>query len=124
MRSATLAASLMVASCTTANMIGGDALPQRITAIGTEPFWSFALDGSTLVFSEPEKQDRTAQARRTAIDGRTIIEAMAKGEPFRAEITRAVCSDGMSDRTYPFAVTVVLGERKLHGCAAPRDHRN
>ena len=36
----------------------------------------------------------------------------------RADIalSPADCSDGMSDRTYPFGVTVQLGEQVLSGC--------
>jgi uncharacterized membrane protein len=35
----------------------------------------------------------------------------------RVSIDPGDCSDGMSDRVYPYAVEVVLGEEVLKGCA-------
>jgi uncharacterized membrane protein len=32
-------------------------------------------------------------------------------------ITPGVCSDGMSDRTYPFVATLRLGDETRNGCA-------
>ena len=32
-------------------------------------------------------------------------------------VTPGECSDGMSDRTYPFTVTLLLGEEQRTGCA-------
>jgi uncharacterized membrane protein len=32
-------------------------------------------------------------------------------------VTRGACSDGMSDREYPFTVTLQVGEEKRMGCA-------
>jgi uncharacterized membrane protein len=38
------------------------------------------------------------------------------GEAFTATLTPGDCSDGMSDRTFPFVATIALGEETLRGC--------
>ena len=37
-------------------------------------------------------------------------------------VTRLACSDGMSDRTYPFTVTLEIGDDKRNGCAWSERH--
>ena len=37
-------------------------------------------------------------------------------------VTPLACSDGMSDRTYPFTVTLGIGEDKRNGCAWSEQH--
>ena len=39
------------------------------------------------------------------------------GTSFDMAITPGECSDGMSDRTYPFTVTLRIGEEQRTGCA-------
>ena len=38
------------------------------------------------------------------------------GAPFEMMVTALECSDGMSDRTYPFTVTLEVGEETRNGC--------
>lgn len=43
----------------------------------------------------------------------------AQGKTLAIELTRSACSDGMSDRVYPYKAVVTLGGEVLKGCAAP-----
>ena len=36
---------------------------------------------------------------------------------FDLSVTPGACSDGMSDRTYPFTATLLIGNEQRQGCA-------
>lgn len=103
-------------------------LPLSLKCGGTEPFWSFATVENGLVFSEPDQQDR-----RLAL--RSVMDRGIEGDPMRgmiggdgkSRLTAVMqprqCSDGMSDRRYALAVTVILDgqdmpSRMLTGCCS------
>lgn len=84
---------------------------------GTEPFWGGEITGTTLRWSTPENIDgESIVVTRFAGRGGLSFTGDLLGEQLDMAITPAACSDGMSDRTYPFAVTVQLGEQQLSGC--------
>ncbi|MES2700146.1 MAG: hypothetical protein V4647_11105, partial [Pseudomonadota bacterium] len=58
----------------------------------------------------------TIAVARFAGRGGLSFTGTLQGAQFDLAITPASCSDGMSDRTYPFAVTVQLGDQQLSGC--------
>ena len=39
------------------------------------------------------------------------------GQSFDLTITPGECSDGMSDRTYPYTATLLIGAEQRQGCA-------
>ena len=105
-----------------------NALPLTLQCHGTEPFWSFKTVDKGLVFSEPEQPDRPLSLRK-------VMDRGIEGEPMRGLIAgddkgrlTAVmqpqqCSDGMSDRAYALAVTVIMDgqdqpSRMLTGCCS------
>jgi len=102
-----------VARATGSGMAAGETL--HFT--GTEPFWSGEASGSRLTW-------RTAEAPAgvaipvTRFAGRNGVgfSGMLGAKPFELAASAAPCSDGMSDRSYPFAVTVQLGGETLRGC--------
>ena len=79
-------------------------------ALGNEPFWSFSIekgkrmefktpDGQPVIvpYVEPEyAQDANVRRYRAITEAHEIIVQVTKGD----------CSDTMSDRTYPYKVTV------------------
>lgn len=84
---------------------------------GTEPFWGGTATGETLTWSTPENIDGTALAvRRFAGRGGLSFSGTLAESPFDMTVTPGECSDGMSDRTYPFVVTVRLGSETRSGC--------
>ena len=94
------------------------AADDTIRFTGTEPFWGGTVSGGELVYSTPENQEgETIGVRRFAGNNGLGFSGVRGGAPFDMTITPGACSDGMSDRTYPFTVTLRLGEEQRNGCA-------
>ena len=90
---------------------------------GTEPFWGGEVSGMTLTYKTPEDQDGTVIAvERFAGRGGIAFSGLLDGADFEMTVTPLECSDGMSDRTYPFTVTLEIGEDKRNGCAWSEQH--
>jgi uncharacterized membrane protein len=84
---------------------------------GTEPFWGGEVTSGTLTYSTPENQEGTAiEVERFAGLGGLAFSGRLEGEPFDMTVTPLPCSDGMSDRTYPFTVTLKIGDDTRNGC--------
>ena len=87
-------------------------------AIGTEPFWDLTIEGGgVMVFT-----DRGNGV--SVIEPTPPVRIEAGGEIFagkrlRVSVSRANCSDGMSDRVYPDTVSVLVDGRPYRGCGAP-----
>lgn len=104
------------------------AVPQSLACSGTEPFWSLRASQSGMVFAEPDQPERALALRKVldrGIEGepsRGLIAGDDKGR-FTAFIRPAQCSDGMSDRGYALAVSVIIDgqdipSRMLTGCCS------
>ena len=84
---------------------------------GTEPFWGGEVSGGTLRYTTPDDQDGTDIAvERFAGRGGISFSGEHAGAPFEMMVTPLECSDGMSDRTYAFTVTLEVGEETRRGC--------
>lgn len=84
---------------------------------GTEPFWGGEARAAQLTWTTPERPEGvTIAVSRFAGRGGLSFSGTLDGAPLLLAATPARCSDGMSDRTYPFAVTVQAGGRELKGC--------
>lgn len=84
-------------------------------AVGTEPFWGLKVRSGTLVLSRPDHSDLTVVAPKPDAIGETVVwwtDAM------NVSIMTRECSDGMSDRKYPYTAEVRIGDEVLAGCAA------
>lgn len=85
---------------------------------GTEPFWGGEIRGDTLRYSTPEDPDgQTIAVKRFAGMNGLGFSGTLDGAAFDMTVTPGACSDGMSDRTYPFTVTLRLGDDLRTGCA-------
>ncbi len=85
---------------------------------GTEPFWGGESSGQTLTYSTPENQDgATIAVERFAGRNGVSLSGELDGQPFVMAVTPGECSDGMSDRTYPFTVTLQVRGEQRNGCA-------
>lgn len=121
-----LAALLAAAACTPARTDGIDpegeafdavAPEETVTLVGTEPFWNLTVEGGEGVWTTPENQPGTRLTlTRFAGNGGLGFTGTLKGQPFTATLTPGECSDGMSDRRFPFVATIALGEETLRGC--------
>lgn len=93
--------------------------PDSFRAIGTEPFWGLAVDGATARYSTPEIPESIATHVVRRRDGNIESLSGKLGDlPFVLIVRPGSCSDGMSDRTYPFVASLRIGETALSGCAA------
>lgn len=101
--------------------------PEGFTAIGpdevirftgTEPFWGGTVDGDELVYSTPENIDGSViPVERFTGQGGLSFAGNLDAQNFDLLITAGECSDGMSDRTYPYTATLRLGNEQREGCA-------
>ena len=91
---------------------------ENVQFTGTEPFWGGSVSGQELTYSTPENPDGAPiTVTRFAGRGGASWSGTFEGQPFRLAVTEGKCSDGMSDRSYPFTATLeVLGEQR-QGCA-------
>lgn len=94
----------------------------EINLLGNEPFWGLEVADGQATFRTPENIEGTvfSVARFAGNNGLGVSGSMA-GEPVQATITPGACNDTMSDRTYPYAATVAIGDRTLYGCGYTSD---
>ena len=85
---------------------------------GTEPFWNGSIEGGTATYATPENPDGTrfAVERFSGLNGAGYSGTL-DGATFDLTITPGTCSDGMSDRSYPFTATLLVGGEMREGCA-------
>lgn len=96
---------------------------EELRLIGTEPFWGGHVKGTVLVYETPEKPEGvTATVERFAGRNGISFTGRLEGEAFTLAITPGKCSDGMSDRTYPFHATLQLPSDLRSGCAWSQEH--
>jgi uncharacterized membrane protein len=89
-----------------------------ITLAGTEPFWSIQIEGEKASYSNPEHPEGLAfSVARFAGNNGLGLTGTLFDEPLTITLTPGQCSDGMSDRAFPYVATVALGEEILRGCA-------
>lgn len=95
------------------------AIPVRLRALGTEPFWNARISGGMLIYTTPEDQkgQHAALTRRDLPNGAEFSGKLG-GSAIRLIVTRAACSDGMSDRSYPFTAVLTIGADRRDGCAS------
>ena len=88
---------------------------ETVKFVGTEPFWGGQVKGTALTYSHPDNPDGTDFAvSRFAGRGGVSWTGIYEGARFVLAVTPGECSDGMSDRTYPFVATLeVVGEQDI-----------
>lgn len=105
----------------TQTVLAGVDLTRPLTVSGNEPFWSLAIADGKMTYSDPETPaGPTGMVGKPELTGNVAVlrAEMAEASPVTVTLSGTDCSDGMSDRTYPLAARVEMGQRVLHGCAA------
>jgi hypothetical protein len=100
------------------------ALPVRLHCAGTEPFWGvevgYGRADANLAFDQ--RRARVALATPIPAAARPRLWLLPSASPRDPAsfllVERRVCSDGMSERNYPFTVAVRLGDTVLSGCCS------
>lgn len=84
----------------------GQTSPDRLYCGGTEPFWGLTLkSGDQLLFTRPEQEPVRITPKWTRdIAGRSESGFALGAAGYVALFNRRECSDGMSDRTYGWAL--------------------
>lgn len=91
---------------------------ETIRLTGTEPFWGGTVQGDRFLYTTPENQaGETIAVKRFAGNSGLGFSGTLAGEPIDLMVTRGRCSDGMSDRTYPYTATLRLASGQRTGCA-------
>ena len=91
---------------------------ERVYLTGTEPFWGGEIADAEGLYTTPENQDGTRfDIERFAGNNGLSFTGNIDGQSFDLMVTPGDCSDGMSDRTYPFVATLNLDGEQREGCA-------
>lgn len=125
-----LAALVPLAACQSADEserstrpFDGIAADETIRFTGTEPFWGGQVTGDSLTYSTPEDPEGTTiTVSRFAGNSGLGLSGTYAGGKFDMVVTKGTCSDGMSDRQYPFTVTLEVGSETRFGCAWTETH--
>ena len=96
---------------------------ETVRFTGTEPFWGGEVTGAQLTYNTPEDIEGTQIAvERFAGRAGVSYSGEFQGAPFDMMVTLGQCSDGMSDRTYPYTVTLEVAGEERRGCAWTDDN--
>ena len=96
---------------------------ETVTLLGTEPFWNMQVEHGMLTYSTPENMAGShAAVTRFAGNGGIGYSGTLDGQDLHIAVTPGDCSDGMSERTYPFVATITLGKTMLTGCGYTSEH--
>lgn len=102
-----------------------DGMPTHMRCFGAEPFWSFdllSLEASFSSLGNNELKAVVSSSHRSRNVGRASV-AFQAGE-FTGILTYANCSDGMSDRPYPWVLNLMGPDDDnalLTGCCTAAD---
>ena len=96
---------------------------ETLRALGTEPFWALDIDSTGLRFTTPQDTAgmRVPPNAPSPVAGDTLVW-MAESElaAIHVRIWPTQCSDGMSDRVYPWTAIVRVAGTTYQGCADRR----
>lgn len=91
---------------------------ETIHLTGTEPFWGGTVQRERFLYRTPENQaGEPIAVKRFAGNSGLAFSGVRGGRPVDLMITRGICSDGMSDRTYPYTATLRIDSEQRSGCA-------
>jgi uncharacterized membrane protein len=89
-------------------------------ARGTEPFWRADVKGATITITRPEPPEVVATNAALGTSGTTATwTAQAGTTPVVLVVSKAPCSDGMSDLKYDYTAELKEGDQVFKGCAFP-----
>ncbi|MDP5102891.1 MAG: hypothetical protein NWP98_03105 [Erythrobacter sp.] len=118
-------AALLPAACTPATdaidpegeAFSAVAADEVITLTGTEPFWGFTIENGMANYANPQHPEGwDFPVVRFAGNNGLGFSGDWDGTAVTITLTPGQCSDGMSDRTFPYVATIALGEETLRGC--------
>jgi uncharacterized membrane protein len=95
---------------------------EEINSSGTEPFWSVTVNKSGIVYSSPSAKKQTfPYVTPLSAAGRTPdtvrVYRLRGGNHTLVIKKQSACSNGMSDKEYPYSATFIMNNTVLDGCA-------
>ena len=96
---------------------------EEFIARGTEPFWSVTVSKRGIVYTSPGTQQLkfpyVAPLKAEARPADLVRVYRLKGTGYNTLIIKKVssCSDGMSEKNYPYSAIFIQGNKVLEGCA-------
>ena len=101
----------------TAEAFSGVSVDEVLYFGGNEPFWGGEATGESLRYTTPENIEGDVIAvKRFAGLGGLSLSGELNGAPFDMLVTDSSCDDTMADRSYPFTITLKIGEETRAGC--------
>lgn len=93
-------------------------------ALGNEPFWNVSIMPDSIVWRTPEHLEgiHFPPAARERSGNVIRWQTARTGTPASLDVSieSVTCSDGMSDRVYPYKATLELDAQTFTGCAEQR----
>ena len=93
-----------------------------LDASGTEPFWSLVVRRDSIALTRPGHTEILAVNPGPRMEHEAVVwetTSAADGGALKLTLQPRPCSNGMSDRRFPYAARVDFGGEILSGCAAP-----
>lgn len=85
--------------------------------IGTEPFWGGEVRGSVMTYTTPDNPaGETVTVESFGGRGGLSFSGQMGAGKFDMTVTPGKCSDGMSDRIFPYVVMLRLPDESRNGC--------
>jgi uncharacterized membrane protein len=96
---------------------------EEFNVVGTEPFWNINISRKGIVYQamgeKPQKFAYSAplSAQARPVDKVRVYRFGWKNNNILMLNKVGNCSDGMSDKKYPYAAILMMGNRVVEGCA-------
>lgn len=99
------------------------ALFERLSCHGNEPFWNFKIQGARFHFDRLDGETILAELKGWQSSPNDIRDYGIQSNDQQSvsiSLTRASCSDGMSDRAYGLKTTAFVDGKFYSGCCSLR----
>jgi uncharacterized membrane protein len=117
-----LACAMLLTACSSGESSPADSpIASDLRLLGTEPFWSINISkaNKTATYSRAGEADVVlGYPKESGADGANVLTSTSPQGDVVMTLRKQDCSDGMSDRTYPWEAEVVFNGEMLKGCAA------
>jgi len=101
----------------------GIAVDETLHVTGTEPFWGGEARRDRVTYTTPDDpKGATIAVERFAGRNGVSFSGSLQGQDFVMAVSPGQCSDGMSDRIYPFHVVLKALAETREGCAWSNAH--
>lgn len=96
----------------------------QLQCLGNEPFWSLKLQQRVITIEDMNGRGRSFTRSKPVAVGNRLGTWVFPGKSKKGQLMTLVvrtrdCSDGMSERIYPYEVMVIEGAQAFDGCCVP-----